>query len=203
MMSKCRAGIAAEYAVMEVTGVGGRTRTRDGDSDAAADDEAPVMDKRRKLANDRHVRLRNSQTPLQNPVMDYHNDRASTSCSGSSKRIQFVDLEDTSVEVATSTYYSCRERREEEASCWCSEVGGESESESEELDSKAEKSEANSRPRSTVEKMPTEDEIEQFFAKAEKQLQKEFAEKYNYDIEKDEPMEGRYEWIRLKATEEN
>ncbi|MBA0788003.1 hypothetical protein Gotri_027474 [Gossypium trilobum] len=52
--------------------------------------------------------------------------------------------------------------------------------------------------RSTVEKMPTEAELEEFFAPAEKKLQKQFADKYNYDIVKDEPLEGRYEWIRLK-----
>lgn len=39
-------------------------------------------------------------------------------------------------------------------------------------------SEANSRRRSTVEKMPTEAEIEEFFSAAEKKLHKEFAEKY-------------------------
>ncbi|KAH7566562.1 hypothetical protein ACOSP7_023120 [Xanthoceras sorbifolium] len=190
MVRKCRIGLA-EIAVMEVAdkvGVKTRVRARDGDDD---DEEAPAMAKKRQLDCDRHVRLRKSQTTLENPCLD-HRDRASTSCSGSSERIEFVDLEDTSVEAETSTYYSCRERREASSS---SEVGAGSQSE--ELDSSAKKSEANSRPRSTIEKMPTEIEIEQFFAKAEKQLQKEFAEKYNYDIVKDEPIEGRYEWIQL------
>ena len=192
MMSKCRAGLA-EIAVMEVAEVSVKRRTRAARDGDAADDEAPAMAKRKKLGSDRRLTQQNSQTALENPGLDHH-DRASTSCSGSSERIQFADLEDTSVEAETSTYYSCGERREATSSS--SEVGGQSESE--ELDSTAKKSEANSRPRSTVEKMPTEDEIEQFFAKAEKQLQKEFAEKYNYDIEKDEPMEGPYEWILLK-----
>ncbi|KAK4840341.1 hypothetical protein QYF36_006253 [Acer negundo] len=195
-----RAGRLAEIAVMEVAevvGVKTRTRARDGDDDGD-DVEAPVgMAKRRKLDSDRrHVKLRNSETSLEISGCVDHHDRASTSCcSGSSERIQFVDLEeDTSVEVETSTYYSCRERREATSSS--SEVGAESESE--ELDSTAKKSEANSLPRSTVEKMPTDVEIEQFFVKAENQLQKEFAEKYNFDIVKEDPMEGRYEWIRLK-----
>ncbi|CAN4107691.1 unnamed protein product [Withania somnifera] len=43
-----------------------------------------------------------------------------------------------------------------------------------------------------------EAEIEEFFAVAEKCEQKRFAEKYNYDIVKDVPLEGRYEWVSLK-----
>ncbi|CDO97161.1 unnamed protein product [Coffea canephora] len=46
--------------------------------------------------------------------------------------------------------------------------------------------------------MPSAAEIEEFFAVAEKRQQKQFAEKYNYDIVKDVPLEGRYEWVRLK-----
>ncbi|XP_073290779.1 cyclin-dependent kinase inhibitor 6-like isoform X2 [Primulina huaijiensis] len=40
-------------------------------------------------------------------------------------------------------------------------------------------------------------EIEEFFAEAEKYEQKRFAEKYNYDIAKDVPLEGKYEWVPL------
>ncbi|MCD7446097.1 hypothetical protein HAX54_037304 [Datura stramonium] len=47
-------------------------------------------------------------------------------------------------------------------------------------------------------KLPPEAEIEEFFSAAEKREQKRFAEKYNYDIVKDVPLEGRYEWVRLK-----
>lgn len=46
--------------------------------------------------------------------------------------------------------------------------------------------------------MPSAAEIEEFFAAAEKREQKRFAEKYNYDVVKDVPLEGRYEWIPLK-----
>ncbi|XP_021832664.1 cyclin-dependent kinase inhibitor 7-like isoform X1 [Prunus avium] len=49
-----------------------------------------------------------------------------------------------------------------------------------------------------VSKAPPSDEIEEFFAMAEKYEQKRFAEKYNYDIVKDVPLEGRYQWVRLK-----
>ncbi|XP_024028999.1 cyclin-dependent kinase inhibitor 7 [Morus notabilis] len=49
-----------------------------------------------------------------------------------------------------------------------------------------------------AEKAPPEDEIEKFFAVAEKSEQKRFAEKYNYDIVNDMPLEGRYHWVCLK-----
>ncbi|KAK9166445.1 hypothetical protein Scep_001636 [Stephania cephalantha] len=41
-------------------------------------------------------------------------------------------------------------------------------------------------------------EIEEFLSAMEKDSQKRFAEKYNYDIVKDVPLEGRYEWVQLK-----
>ncbi|KAK6120973.1 hypothetical protein DH2020_045283 [Rehmannia glutinosa] len=46
-------------------------------------------------------------------------------------------------------------------------------------------------------KTPPAAELEEFFAEAEKYVQKRFAEKYNYDIVKDVPLEGRYQWVRL------
>ncbi|XP_074379898.1 uncharacterized protein LOC141721051 isoform X2 [Apium graveolens] len=49
-----------------------------------------------------------------------------------------------------------------------------------------------------VAKMPSTEEIEEFFSAAEKHEQKRFAEKYNYDIVKDVPLEGRYQWVCLK-----
>ncbi|MED6149298.1 hypothetical protein PIB30_061053 [Stylosanthes scabra] len=45
--------------------------------------------------------------------------------------------------------------------------------------------------------MAPEAEIEEFFAMAEKYEQKRFAEKYNFDIVADMPLEGRYQWVRL------
>ncbi|KAL4319977.1 hypothetical protein GQ457_18G016560 [Hibiscus cannabinus] len=47
-------------------------------------------------------------------------------------------------------------------------------------------------------KMPSQAEIDEFFSVAEKYEQKRFAEKYNYDIVKDVPLHGRYQWLRLK-----
>ncbi|KAJ4716338.1 Cyclin-dependent kinase inhibitor [Melia azedarach] len=54
------------------------------------------------------------------------------------------------------------------------------------------------KPTVEVEKMPSMAEIDEFFSVAEKHEQKRFAEKYNYDIVKDVPLEGRYQWVRLK-----
>lgn len=50
-----------------------------------------------------------------------------------------------------------------------------------------------------AEKMPSAEEIEEFFAAAEKCDQKRFTEKYNYDFSKDVPLEGRYQWVRLQS----
>ncbi|KAJ9177240.1 hypothetical protein P3X46_012478 [Hevea brasiliensis] len=126
-------------------------------------------------------------------------DHASASCcssygsSGQRNNNKFADLEAESVEVETSVYYSCRERKETTPSSQLQPAS------SGELDStERPSSEANSRRRSTGEKMPTEFELDEFFAVAEKNLKKQFADKYNYDIVKDEPLEGRYEWLRLK-----
>ncbi|XP_058735413.1 cyclin-dependent kinase inhibitor 6 [Vicia villosa] len=42
-----------------------------------------------------------------------------------------------------------------------------------------------------------EEEIDEFFARFEREEQKRFSEKYNFDIVRDVPLEGRYEWVRL------
>ncbi|CAA0827635.1 Cyclin-dependent kinase inhibitor 7 [Striga hermonthica] len=44
---------------------------------------------------------------------------------------------------------------------------------------------------------PPPAELEMFFAAAEKHDQKRFLEKYNYDIVRDVPLEGKYQWVRL------
>ncbi|GKB70327.1 cyclin-dependent kinase inhibitor 7-like protein, partial [Tanacetum coccineum] len=45
---------------------------------------------------------------------------------------------------------------------------------------------------------PSSEEIDEFFKEAEKYQHKRFVEKYNFDIVKDVPVEGRYEWVKLK-----
>ncbi|KAK1358850.1 Cyclin-dependent kinase inhibitor [Heracleum sosnowskyi] len=51
---------------------------------------------------------------------------------------------------------------------------------------------------SSAQKKPSMAEIEDFFSVAEKYEAKRFAEKYNYDIVKDVPLEGKYQWVRIK-----
>lgn len=50
-------------------------------------------------------------------------------------------------------------------------------------------------------KMPSDDDLEEFFSSAEKNLQKQFIDKYNYDVVKDEPSEGRFEWVQIKEIQ--
>ncbi|XP_074302755.1 uncharacterized protein LOC141634509 [Silene latifolia] len=45
--------------------------------------------------------------------------------------------------------------------------------------------------------MPFESEIDEFFSSAEKNLQKRFSDKYNFDVVKDVSLEGRYEWVQI------
>ncbi|XP_020080054.1 cyclin-dependent kinase inhibitor 4-like, partial [Ananas comosus] len=55
-----------------------------------------------------------------------------------------------------------------------------------------------SEPVTAAEKViPSDQEIEDLFAKSEKLHQKDFAEKYNFDAANDKPLPGRYEWVKL------
>ncbi|GFQ05089.1 cyclin-dependent kinase inhibitor 6 [Phtheirospermum japonicum] len=110
---------------------------------------------------------------------------------------KFADLEENAVNVeyiATSAGHSVdfRDRREQMT------PSSEDQAQRGELESTARPPESNPHRRSTAEKMPTEDELEDFFAAAEKNLQKQFIDKYNFDIVKDEPLEGRYEWVPVQ-----
>ncbi|XP_062194806.1 cyclin-dependent kinase inhibitor 6-like [Phragmites australis] len=44
---------------------------------------------------------------------------------------------------------------------------------------------------------PPDEEVEAFLAAAESGVAWRFATKYNYDVVKDAPMDGRYEWVRV------
>ncbi|KAM0948968.1 putative cyclin-dependent kinase inhibitor domain-containing protein [Dioscorea sansibarensis] len=52
--------------------------------------------------------------------------------------------------------------------------------------------------RSTSKIIPPADEIEAFFAAAEREDQQRFTSKYNFDVVNDTPLSGRYDWVRLK-----
>ncbi|KAM3286239.1 cyclin-dependent kinase inhibitor 1 [Capsicum chacoense] len=107
---------------------------------------------------------------------------------GSSK---FVDLdEDDSVEIATSN----SELRESREAILPSDL----KVELHKLEATPQQQLAKCRCRrsNTEAKMPSEAELDEFFVAAEKDLHKQFAEKYNFDFAKEEPLEGRYKWVR-------
>lgn len=105
----------------------------------------------------------------------------------------FVDLEEENEDFLVTSAGNLDERRETTPSSEVqTELGGE-------LESTATPRESNFRRLSiSAEKMPSEVELEEFFSAAETKLHKQFMDKYNYDIRKDEPLEGRYEWVRIK-----
>lgn len=82
-----------------------------------------------------------------------------------------------------------------------SETSSEIQVESGAMESKARPNKSNPRRRLTGEKMPSEEDLEEFFSSAEKKLQKRFIDKYNYDVVKDEPLEGRFEWVQIQQTQ--
>lgn len=100
-------------------------------------------------------------------------------------------IQKENIDEETGDSLDCSERRETSPSI-------EVQAESGELESTTRPFESNSHRSFTAEKMPSEDELEEFFAAAEKNLQKKFIDKYNFDIAKDEPLEGRYEWVRIQ-----
>ncbi|KAB1993609.1 hypothetical protein ES319_D13G042300v1 [Gossypium barbadense] len=111
------------------------------------------------------------------------------SCDILKDSLRFVDLEAKSfeTEISTCTNVNKFSRETPPLSEHCGD--------SDEMQSPEKKP-----PPSTTEppKIPSQAEIDEFFSVAEKYEQKRFAEKYNYDIVKDVPLDGRYQWLRLK-----
>ncbi|KAL7135533.1 hypothetical protein ABFS83_11G103600 [Erythranthe nasuta] len=116
-------------------------------------------------------------------------------------RSKFLDLEENEVAVAVEFFATTdghsSDSRERETTPLSDAAEPDSAGE---LESTAKPRERNTCRRSTAaEKMPSEAELEEFFAAAENNLHKRFTDKYNYDIVKDQPLEGRYEWIRIQV----
>lgn len=195
---------------MEMAQVGVTTRARAALAMgiAAATTSAERKPKRRRINNEEHkfsassslVQLTGRSRP--DVIQPKAEERCSSPTSGElpssccssngsigldEERIEFVDLEVDSAQVESST---CNYGDEREMSL-SSELSGPN---SEDV----KPPETNARRISTVQKMPTELELEEFFAAAENDIHKSFAEKYNYDIVKDVPLEGRYEWVQIK-----
>ncbi|GLT98325.1 hypothetical protein SLE2022_158340 [Rubroshorea leprosula] len=120
------------------------------------------------------------------------------SCEIVKESLTFVDLEAKSFETEISTCNNSSNKFSKETTP-LSQLRGDFE----EMDSTMKKSSpavASNQPRNShaVAKMPSQVEIDEFFSVAEKDEQKRFTKKYNYDIVKDVPLEGRYQWVRLK-----
>lgn len=173
--------------------VGVRTRAQAALAMDEATTSSPKTSKRRKINN----RKFSTPTILPQPEKeekssgDISDEEFPASCCSSNgsvqldeERIKSLDLEVESAQVETSTCnYSEEEFQRREMS----------------RSNEFESMETNlNRPISSPKNMPTEFELEEFFSAAEKNIQKKFQEKYNYDIVKDVPLEGRYEWVQLK-----
>lgn len=111
---------------------------------------------------------------------------SSTSCCS---RNGSVDLDENGMEVIASAENRVVQTRS----------SSERQVESGELESTKMPQHENSHRR-TPGKKPSENEIEEFFEKCEKDMLKRFREKYNFDFEKEEPLEGRYEWVQKIGT---
>ena len=193
--------------------VGVRTRARAALAmEAATASSAQPSSKRKKIYDTNHV-AKLSKTPrtssssffipatvtemVQERCLSPTSSEIPASCCSSNgsigldqDRIKLLDLEVESAQVETSTCNGGQEieRREMKSS-----------SELRENSQEPEPMEINShRVLSKAKAMPTELELEEFFAASEKDIQKRFQDRYNYDIVKDVPLEGRYEWVQLK-----
>ncbi|XP_058777970.1 cyclin-dependent kinase inhibitor 7-like [Vicia villosa] len=187
---------------MVMAQVGVRTRARAALAMEATSSLPPTV-KRRKInrAENRKFSTVQPKTVTVRPVPETEKnssdeDSPASCCSSNGsvgldeERIKSLDLEVESAQGETSTC-NCDEEIERREMSRSSEFRGNShELESMETDSH--------RPISSAKNTPTDFELEEFFAAAEKDIQKKFQQKYNYDILKDVPMEGRYEWVQLK-----
>ncbi|CAN4079647.1 unnamed protein product [Withania somnifera] len=103
---------------------------------------------------------------------------------------KFVDLDEDSVEIATSNSEFRESREAIRSSKFQVELH------KLELTPRLQHAKSRKSRRSTEAKMPSEADLDEFFDAAEKDLHKQFAEKYNFDFAKEEPLEGRYKWVR-------
>lgn len=167
--------------------------------------------KRRKLASDvrdRHQFVSNrcdvvsspDNHSVSAPAISEDSGRASVSRCSSNVSSEFVTKPELrSVDLKVESY---AEGYETEISklvkCRFSRETTPSNEISAEMDELESSTAASLRRRHPEAKIPAAAEVEEFFAAAEKQEQKRFADKYNYDVKKDVPLEGRYQWVRLK-----
>ncbi|KAL7206547.1 hypothetical protein ACSBR2_019291 [Camellia fascicularis] len=181
--------------------------TRAMESSSSSSSSAGGSLKRRKLvsnSDDDQLVSHNSPEILVSPAMEDSGCVLLSRCS-STESSQFVKHELRSVDLKVeleahanggfeneiSTLVSCRFSRETTPS-------------SDEMESSTatKRSTASLRRKHPEAKMPAAAEIEEFFSAAEKYEQKRFVDKYNYDVVKDVPLEGRYQWVRVKHDDD-
>jgi hypothetical protein len=158
------------------------------------------------------VRRRDSpvEEQCQIPSSEYDLDRASVSCCSSNRseekskrRIEFVDVEEYNGADQTGTswiYDNFNSRRDPYSE-------EQEESVNMEMEVEATEDVVESRRRLKMQKKSRgetvkEDELEDFFQEAEKDLRNKMLEcsmKYNFDFEKDEPLSGRFEWEKIES----
>ncbi|KAK8529885.1 hypothetical protein V6N13_102776 [Hibiscus sabdariffa] len=113
------------------------------------------------------------------------------SCGVVKDSLRFVDLEAKSLESEIPTCININNFSRETTPSLSELSGGSEETESPEKNPPP--SPAKQKP-----KTPSQAEIDEFFSANEKYEQKRFIETYNYDIVKDTPVAGPYQWVRLK-----
>lgn len=199
-LRKCEELVEKAAAEMEATAAGRKRKVCTGESELSA---SSIQLKTRRLAD---VAAGNSASPANSGSLSCDEALASCCSSNGSSELaketsKFVDLEDNeaTVEFLTSSAgdsLDCGGERRETTPLreTAAELG--------ELESTEGPREPNPLRRSAQVKMPSEAELEEFFAAAEKSLQQKFIDKYNYDIVKDQPLEGRYEWAQVQLRPE-
>ncbi|KAK7386449.1 hypothetical protein VNO78_26685 [Psophocarpus tetragonolobus] len=113
--------------------------------------------------------------------------------------IKFSDLEVESAQVETSTC-NCGEQQIRKEMSLSRELRITNSQEVDSAEKKPATMKIKTKPRCVPQKMPTESELEEFFTAAEKDIHKRFTDKYNFDIVKEVPLEGRYEWLYGEAS---
>ncbi|KAF3320681.1 cyclin-dependent kinase inhibitor 1-like protein [Carex littledalei] len=214
---KCKGtGAVGEMTVMEVTQVVG-VRTRSRAMKAAATANANFKEAEVELAGYLELRSRRlfMAPRITRPAVNSGGRRCNISkmeassgmlsrCSSTSS-LAGAKFEEDTAEHSNLRSGAAEVANDQESSVGNSECNRErrdwtpsSESKGESSDLESETGEK-SRRRSTVDKMPSQIEIDEFFTVAEKAVRDRFTSKYNFDVEKEMPLEGRYEWVRLNC----
>ncbi|CAL9129903.1 cyclin-dependent kinase inhibitor [Musa troglodytarum] len=202
--TKCSRAVD-ELAVMEVTQVvGARTRAR---TLALSSGAAAAGPKRRNAAapppevvqTSSYLQLRSRRLVMltrgktQRPVNSSASSNPDPSVEGvsrcssnASSEVVFNKQEGEVLDSSTCNFESRRARREMPPS-------NEAQCEAGDLESMMEARSSWRRAEAT----PTQAEIEEFFAAAEREQAQQFAGKYNYDVVHDVPFDGRFEWVRI------